>query len=520
MISPTLQAHAHVYHPSGGQLFPSNSTLASAFDAVLTSLQNAGKLVRKDGTQLSYFIPIFRKFQFMVLNDLYNYLTSVYTTFSLTHIDQVNRYLTSEPTFALNKKSLIITHLLNVIQAQMYFICSHHIPLVPKHFGLKTGSLMLQHDYTGDPTFLIRDFDQPFFPEDLTTPDQQAMHDAFKQTQAVYLQTLSTILDFFSSYTGYLARPAQAGQAHNLPGSNAFVPLAAHIAQVMEADPFNQRAREIARQPSPSTGTATPLPKIRALRALRNARVQPINPPLFYYDKDVLRALRVIPQAAHEIPPNSTIIGWPAHLVKAAQTRKPATTQGEPDLQHPGRYLPGKPLGYVIAYFEDAHGRRTTNIQQAAKLFINLPTVDGPYAQEIKRQPSWLNSSHGVIAMLRGCLGDYTQLIGMGALSPCAEQIICRAKNLPCGKTAAASCQAELKRITSIQQQYIQALKTGQDPLQAQHEAITTSTATETITTTTQTSISGYLTPGGTSGGTSITIGTAGESDGGITIST
>ena len=440
-ISTTLKAHAYVNHPARRTRLPKNGDLAGALDAAITAIRNAGTTVQK-GNTLSRFVPLFRKFQFMVLTDLYHYITSIYTTFNLIHKNTVLGYVVEEPTDAFNKKSLIITHLLNVIQDQMFFICSYHQPLVPKHFGLKAGSLMLQHDNTADPLFFIADFTQPLFAGDLATQGQKIAHENLKKTQTVYLNTLKTILAFFGAYAHYLYEPAPAPA---LPGANAFSVLAEHIKQLMENNPFNRRTQEIA------ASNATSKDKIDALREARKS-LAPINPPLLHYNDASLRACKVIPALARELPLHAQTVGWPDHLVKSAQAGTQATSRG------------GERMGFVIAYFEDAQQRRTQNLASAVKLFINLPTVNGPYAQEIKKQPEWLNSTQGIIAMLGACLGDYSTLVGMDVLSPCTERILCAALGQACSGLSSAGCQAEMALIEQTQQQYMQALQGTKQP--------------------------------------------------------
>ncbi len=484
-VSLTLKANAHVRHPSGSQLFPQNSDLASSFDSLLTTLQNTGATTQTlpaQGTtpaqtaQLSMFVPLFRKLQFMILNDLYLYLTSIYSTFSMTHYESAQQAAINEPITALNKKSLIVDHLLNVVQAQMFFICSHHQPLVPQHLSLKTGALMLQHDKTVDPLFLLRDFTQPLIPGDLATSAQQQAHTELQTLQTTYFNAIKAVVNFFTTFTTYLTKPDPTAK---IPGSNAFIPLAKHINQIIESDPYTQGIKKILAMKgdamalnkfiSPTNATSmssasshlaslgvnlqnasSALPnsakKISALRNLKST-VKPINPPFFSYNNETLRALKVIPQTAHALPKGVKAVEWPSTLITAAQKGTMAMTAA------------GDPLHYQVAYFQTATGANTTDKSKAAKLFINLPTPNGPFAQEIKKQPKWLNSPSGITAILRGCLGDYSQLVGKGILESCTETILCKALGIACpANTASAttlSCEQQLAAINKTQQQYI-----------------------------------------------------------------
>lgn len=494
-VSLTLKANAHVRHPSGSQLFPQNSDLSGAFDNLLTTLQSAGSTTQTapaqgktpaQTAQLSVFVPLFRKLQFMILNDLYIYLTSIYSTFSMTHYASAQEAAINEPITALNKKSLMVDHLLNVVQDQMYFICSHHQPLVPQHLGLKTGALMLQHDKTVDPLFLLKDFTQPLIPGDLATSAQQQAHTELQTLQSTYLNAIKTAITFFKTYTSYLTKPDTTTK---IPGSNAFIPLAQHINQIIQADPYTQGIKKIIAMKndsmalnkfiSPTNATSmsgasshlaslgvnlqnasSALPnsakKISALRNLKST-VKPINPPFFSYNKETLRALKVIPQTASALPKGVKAVQWPSTLVTAAQKGTMAMTAS------------GDPLHYQVAYFQTATGTRTTNKTQAAKLFINLPTPNGPFAQEIKKQPTWLNSPAGIIEILSGCLGDYSQLVGKGILESCTEAILCKALGISCPASASAttlSCEQQLAAINRTQQQYIANMTGTQAPQQ------------------------------------------------------
>lgn len=515
-VSPTLRGNAHVRIPSGGTLFPSNPDLASAVDALAATIQATGKSTQKSAslgttTDISYFVPLFRKIQFMVLNDLYIYLTALYSTFNMTHADDEPSYLAQEPQQALNKKSLIVGHLLNVIQGQMYYICSTQQPLMPKQLGLKGGALLIQQDASVDPTFLLKDFSQPLFSGDLTPgnpnyANQQQAHATFTKTQSDYLTALKQTINFFTQYTNYLTKPDPTSK---IPGANAFASIATQIANVIATDPYHVGVAKIQAMPSTQVNVSgsdkltnstsvtsanvaqqATTKKIAAIRSLRQA-TPPINPPFFYYDADTLRALKVVPRVASELPTNSTSIGWPTQLVTAAQQNTQARSRGG------GQAGEGQSLGFSVAYFLDAQQERTTDPTKAVQLFINLPTDNGPYAQEIKKQPDWLNSAAGIINILRACLGDYSQLIGLNIVSSCTEQILCKALGVSCsGQASQADCQQELTLVNQVQQQYMQNLNatTTGDTTNTSSTTGSTATGAPTPSTTGDTGTTGTTT--------------------------
>ena len=79
----------------------------------------------------------------------------------------------------------------------------------------------------------------------------------------------------------------------------------------------------------------------------------------------------------------------------------------------------GPETGIPLAYFDET-GKR---------LFVNIPTMQYLYIQELLPQPAWLNSMEGVMKMVQACLGDFSKLldplfINEGILDPCLQCII------------------------------------------------------------------------------------------------
>ena len=147
---------------------------------------------------------------------------------------------------------------------------------------------------------------------------------------------------------------------------------------------------------------------------------QQITPPLFFYDTPSIRALKVIPQLAHALPLNTISIEWPKALVDAAQTGS--------TLKDKFRYESTIPL----AYFTDSKGKKVTSPKSAKHLYVNIPTMQYLYVQEVLPQPAWLNSADGVIKMLRACVGDFSILFDpvfkdQSIIDPCLGCIIANA---------------------------------------------------------------------------------------------
>jgi len=533
MISTTLRRHGVVYHPNGGTLFPKNGDIASQLDAVIAAIKTTDSYTNAPitpapypvqgpaSTEVSHFVPMWRKFQYLVLQDLYIYLTGVYTTFTLTQcttstastasggasplkgpsVCDEATFLTLQQETAIREKMIIVSHLLNIIQQQMHFICSHHVPLAPTNYSLKAGALMLKHDLSSDPLFLMRDFSKPFFDGDLKTDVQREAHGLLTASQSAYLKTIGTILKFFSTYTHELTKPDPNSA---IAGATAFYPLAVTAAMSMADDPHNRAVQNIRNKTGggsfsfknavvknavtksvanplanlatlTSTSTQKPIVNIDQSNAsaaksrltsalggiegqaglgasmarveeLRALSTTPINPPLILYNDETLRAIKIIPATAARIPKGGKPVPPPAQILAAVANNVRA------------KDFMGNDLGYPIAFRED--GKLFINIPQASldQGAGNTTMLGGPFAQEIIPQPTWLDSYDGVIRIVRACLGDFTQLVGMNICGACNEAIICRASGTPCAEGVTSACNQMLDEINAVHAKFVSAV--------------------------------------------------------------
>lgn len=484
-----FSAQKYINQPSG--LF--SGTAGSSFDNFIKNLKATPQCA-----------PLICKVQFTILHDLYIYLASIYCAFNLTTEDSVKdislqkdstkpidpkQYLILESKYALNKKAIIVYHLMNLIQAQMHFICSNQIPLVPKNYQLKTGKTMYLNDKAADPNFLLEKFDEEFFTKILNTMDvefkkenklesKEAINIEAKKDAATivdiqtrYLKIISEMLTFFRNYTDLIDAKKS--------NSDDFLKVAQNVQKrIIEYDEFHKKfknsteasGKEIATERvkqirQTKVGAAKIISEIGETKVKKNKifstikeqeGIRPINPPLFHYDDETLRAIRLIPQLADELPKKVETLPWPQKITKLALD---------------GTLITDKK--YRAAYFVDKNLDVTNDETQATRLFINIPETDGtdyPYAQEIKKQPEWLNSKEGIIKILKACLGDFSQLVGEDILTPCVEQILCKAceaepfdnycKNKCINRPKiSASCAKELEKIEATRKLYMENLR-------------------------------------------------------------
>lgn len=353
-------------YPGGASLFTRYSDLSSKFDAMIEMFQKN-----------PHFIPFFRKVHINVLNQLYHYLMSIYVNFNLQHIGitqnndgllqvDIPMFVQYEKEYAANKKTLIINHLVNVIESQFNSAIRSYVPKIPQVYASYIGKTLVQNDYSIDLTRFL---------------DQEISSDEIKNKQQ-YLQGMVVYLDFFQAYTKYLqiVHPEE-------PQFTAFVDIAEKINQFLYGD-IDKNADQ-------------------SLTAISK-----MNPPLFSFNYDDIRALKIIPHLAQTLPKNSSKIMWPEHIVQAAN---------EGIVLH----MPGQDP-HPIAYFRTGLGTvvKNTNNDPTVKLYICMRTGKNLFEEELIAQPEWLNSWDGVVKIMQACFGDFSALVGLGILDPCMETFI------------------------------------------------------------------------------------------------
>lgn len=367
-------------YPTGATLFPAYPSLAKKFDALINVMVTKPK-----------FKAFFNKVHLNVLNELYGYLMAIYTNFNLQHVGiketqsgqgavtlqfNIPTFLQNEADCEANKKTLIINHLINIIESQMNGKIKSIMPNIPHIFATAAGKTLIQNDYSIDITqFIIEQIDP-----------------GMKKYKQMYLEGLATYLAFFQEYTSYLKQPHPKKTEH----FTAFVDVAETLNQFLYGDV------------DPDVKSSDPKQQMQLL-------LQKMDPPLFTFNYDDIRALKLIPHLAKSLPAKTKSIGWPSHIVNAAENETFVSN-------HP------------IAYFKDNNGR-VVKKAQAKHLYVVLQSGANFFQEELLAQPDWLNSWSGVANILAACFGDFSALIGLGILDPCMEALIHNAVDTMHGKT-------------------------------------------------------------------------------------
>ncbi len=130
-------------------IFPAGSDLASAYANFMSALQSSPG-----------FLPIFKKIHITALHQLYMYLTGIYTALNMTHIDDMKAYMLTEKTYALNKKTLIVNHLMRVIMAQLNQALRATMPGLAENYAIAAGMTCIQSDKISNPNMFILDLEK------------------------------------------------------------------------------------------------------------------------------------------------------------------------------------------------------------------------------------------------------------------------------------------------------------------------------------------------------------------------
>ncbi len=130
-------------------LFPDNQELAQAYENFMGALKATPS-----------FFPLFRKVHIVALHQIYMYLVGIYTALNMTHIDDLKSYMVTEKQYALNKKTLIVNHLVNVVMAQLGQAIRSLLPGLAESSAISTGMRCIQSDQMSDPNIFILDIEK------------------------------------------------------------------------------------------------------------------------------------------------------------------------------------------------------------------------------------------------------------------------------------------------------------------------------------------------------------------------
>lgn len=354
-------------YPAGAALFPGYADVATTFDAMVDLCKSK-----------TSHVALFRKIHINALCELYHHLMGIYVNFNLQqggisqsddgtlHVD-VPAFLQDEKKFDANKKTLIINHLINIIESQFNSSIRSYVPNIPQMYASSLGKTLIQNDYSSDLSILVTKQTNP----------KLILH------KKESLQALATYLKFFQTYTGYLQQKHPKKSEY----FTAFVDIAEGINQYLYGD-------------------------VQSGADKNAAAVAKMNPPLFSFTYDDIRALKMIPFLVKNISASSQKVGWPEHLVQAAN--EGLMLQQACEAPHP------------IAYFRTKSGIVVKNPNQDATsdLYICMRNGVNLFEELLIAEPAWMNSWDGVVKIMRGCFGDFSALIGLNILDPCMESLI------------------------------------------------------------------------------------------------
>ena len=337
-------------YPGGALLFPKNNNIAQQVDVMISAIQANQELIK-----------FFRKIHLNCLNQMYIYFMNIYTNLMVRHVgssrDQqgnlvvdLQGFLQDEKKYATNQKILIMSYLVNILELQLHAMILSCSPKTPYIYATPSGKVLIQNDFS---------IDLSVFASPQSSP-------AMQQIQSTYLDFLKKYLTFFKLHTNLLSQPDTA------TGFTQFTTVAQGIK---------------------NSSYATTM-----------------NPTMFFYDDESMRAIKMIPYLASQLPATTSSIDWAQDVVDAAIK---GTVNNK----------------YQVAALKDASNKVTQNKDQASYLSLFSSSGKNIYEEGLLKQPDWLNSSQGIIGMLQACLGDFSQIMSLNILDPFTQAIVETAVN-------------------------------------------------------------------------------------------
>jgi len=130
-----------------------------------------------------------------------------------------------------------------------------------------------------------------------------------------------------------------------------------------------------------------------------------MNPEMFFYNDESLYAIKMIPDIAAKLSAGSEPLNWAPSVVTAAEKNIMSK-------KHP------------VAYFTDSENKKTDDQSQASHLFLLSMSGDNIFQQELLEEPKWLNTSQGVLNMLKACLGDFSHVASLHIVDSFTQAIL------------------------------------------------------------------------------------------------
>jgi len=119
--------------------------------------------ITKASDSSTNFLPVFTKLHLVALHQVYEYLMGIYASLNMTHVDDVEAYVSLEGIYGLNAKTLIINHLITVIEAQLNQALRALFPTMPREQATHAGMMCINSDKASRVDLLIVDIEQVIF---------------------------------------------------------------------------------------------------------------------------------------------------------------------------------------------------------------------------------------------------------------------------------------------------------------------------------------------------------------------
>lgn len=142
-----LQQNPVIFNPNSG--ICSDGQINQLYNTFVQSIKNTPG-----------FLPIFRKLHIVALHQIYEYLMGIYSALNMTHIDDLGTYVALESLYGLNKKTLIINSLINLIEGQLNQALTALFPAMPQSMASHVGMMCIQSDQATRTDLLVIDIER------------------------------------------------------------------------------------------------------------------------------------------------------------------------------------------------------------------------------------------------------------------------------------------------------------------------------------------------------------------------
>lgn len=142
-----LQQNPVTFKPNGG--ICSDGQINTLYTTFINSIENTPG-----------FLPIFRKLHIVALHQIYEYLMGIYSALNMTHIDDLGTYVALESLYGLNKKTVIINSLINLIEGQLNQALTALFPAMPQSMASHVGMMCVQSDQATRTDLLVIDIER------------------------------------------------------------------------------------------------------------------------------------------------------------------------------------------------------------------------------------------------------------------------------------------------------------------------------------------------------------------------